>query len=166
MSVPILILESLAIAAAFGVMIFVMMEKNPAGMVADYPPEIQEAYYKSREEKSEREKLTAKNYIAKAVFMIVALALVAVLAILAGARNFWQGFFAAAIYVLVIFAFDTFVIDWIFFPRIKKWRLPGTEKMDKEYAQKWFHVKACLPMIPVFLVFAILAGGIVKVIFS
>ena len=25
-----------------------------------------------------------------------------------------------------------------------------TENMDKEYHQKWFHVKVCLPMIPVF----------------
>ena len=30
--------------------------------------------------------------------------------------------------------------------------------MDKEYAQKWFHVKDCLPMVPVFLVCAVLVG--------
>lgn len=33
--------------------------------------------------------------------------------------------------------------------------------MDKKYAQKWFHIKACFPMVPVFLVFAVIAGLIV-----
>ena len=27
---------------------------------------------------------------------------------------------------------------------MKMFRLPGTEHMDKEYAQKWFHVKGML----------------------
>lgn len=32
-------------------------------------------------------------------------------------------------------------LDWVLFPNIKRVRLPGTEDMDKEYHQKWFHVK-------------------------
>lgn len=160
-----LIIESVVIVAAFCVMCVTMMTKNPESMVADYPPDIREMYYKSQGKEEEKEKLTAKNYVAKGIFMLVALAVVVGLAALAGARTFWQGFLAAVIYVLVIFAFDTFILDWIFFSRIKKWRLPGTESMDKEYAQKWFHVKACFPMIPVFLVFAVLAGLIIMWIY-
>ena len=38
-------------------------------------------------------------------------------------------------------------------PCKKQIRLPGTEHMEKEYRQKWFHVKVCLPIIP----FAVLA---------
>ncbi len=59
---------------------------------------------------------------------------------------------------------DTFIIDWIFFTTVKRWRLPGTEHMDKEYSQKWFHIKDCLPMVPVFLVFAVLEGLIIMLI--
>lgn len=165
MNIGILIIESLIIIIAFCIMVITIINRNPESMVADYPPEIQEAYYRNQGRPAEKEKLTAKNYVAKALFMIVALAVVVGLAALAGARNFLQGFVAAVVYVLVIFAFDTFILDWIFFPRIKKWRLPGTENMDREYAQKWFHVKACIPMIPVFLVFAVLVGLIIMVIY-
>lgn len=76
-------------------------------------------------------------------------------------QNRPQGALAALCYALAIFAFDTFIIDRIFFPRVKRWRLPGTEHMDREYAQKWFHVKACFPMIPVFAVMAALVGLII-----
>lgn len=31
---------------------------------------------------------------------------------------------------------------WILFANIKRIRLPGTEHMNKEYHQKWFHVQA------------------------
>ncbi|MCD8115902.1 MAG: hypothetical protein LUE21_02100, partial [Oscillospiraceae bacterium] len=51
---------------------------------------------------------------------------------------------------------DTCFLDWVLFPNIRRVRLPGTEHMDREYRQKWFHVKAMLPMLPVFVL-----GGII-----
>ena len=44
-----------------------------------------------------------------------------------------------------------FVIAWML-------HVAGTENMDKEYHQKWFHVKVCLPMIPVFVVVGALSS--------
>lgn len=41
---------------------------------------------------------------------------------------------------------------------LKKFRLPGTEHMDKEYHQKWFHVKVCIPMIPIFAIVGVLSA--------
>ena len=29
--------------------------------------------------------------------------------------------------------------------------------MDKEYHQKWFHVKVCIPMIPIFAIVGVLS---------
>lgn len=170
MNAGVLILEVVIIAAVFSVWVLSMgnkavADKNYDSLVADYPPDIQEAYYRNQGREAEKEKLTARNYVAKAIFMVVALVIVIGLAVLAGARTFWQGFWAAVIYTLGIFAVDTFIIDWIVFPRVKKFRLPGTENMDKEYAQKWFHVKACFPMVPVFLVFAVLVGLIIMLIY-
>lgn len=68
----------------------------------------------------------------------------------AGAETFLQGLGLAYIYILALFVCDTFFLDWVLFANIKRIRLPGTENMDKEYHQKWFHVKVCLPMTPVF----------------
>lgn len=161
MSALTIIIECLILAIPFSIMVTVLLNKDPVNMITDYPPEIQAEYYRSQGLEAKKEKLTAKNYIAKAIFMLVALAVVVGFAYFAGARTFLDGFIAVICYVLALFAFDTFIIDWIFFPRVKRWRLPGTEHMDKEYAQKWFHVKDCFPMIPVFLVFAVIAGLIV-----
>lgn len=64
--------------------------------------------------------------------------------------NILQGLGLAYIYILALFVWDTFFLDWVLFANIKRIRLPGTENMDKEYHKKWFHVKVSLPMIPVF----------------
>ena len=36
--------------------------------------------------------------------------------------------------------------------------LSGTEHMEKEYHQKWFHVKVCFQMIPVFALMGVLSA--------
>ena len=72
---------------------------------------------------------------------------------IAGAETFTQWLVLSCLYILLVTAWDTFFIDWVLFANIKRIRLPGTEHMDKEYHQKWFHVKVCIPMIPVFVVF-------------
>ena len=161
MSAWIIIIECPVIAIPFSLMVVIILNKDPVNMIVNYPPEIQAEYYRSQGFEAQKQKLSAKNYIAKAIFMVVALAVVVGLAYLAGARSFLDGFIASICYFLALFAVDTFIIDWIFFARVKRWRLPGTEHMDKEYAQKWFHVKDCLPMIPVFLVCAVLVGLII-----
>lgn len=161
MSVWIIIVECLVISVLFSIMVVTMLNKDPVNMIVNYPPEIQAEYYRSQGLEAKKEKLTAKNYIAKVIFMLVALVVIIGFAYLAGARTFLDGFIAAACYCLALFAVDTFIIDWIFFARVKRWRLPGTEHMDKEYAQKWFHVKECLPMVPVFAVLAVIVGLII-----
>lgn len=161
MTLWIIAVECLAAAVPFTAMVVTLLNKNPVNMITDYPPEIQAEYYRSQGLEAHREKLSAKNYIAKGVFLLAALAVIVGMAHLAGARTFLEGALAALCYALAIFAFDTFIIDRIFFPRVKRWRLPGTEHMDREYAQKWFHVKACFPMIPVFVVMAALVGLII-----
>lgn len=161
MTLWILAVECLAAAAVFTVMVVSLLNKDPVNMITDYPPEIQAEYYRSQGVEARKEKLSLKNYIAKGIFLLAALAAVVGMAYLAGARTFISGALAALCYVLAIFAYDTFIIDWIFFPRVKRWRLPGTEHMNKEYAQKWFHVKACFPMIPVYVVMAALVGLII-----
>lgn len=118
MSVLTIIIECLILAIPFSIMVTVLLNKDPVNMITDYPPEIQAEYYRSQGLEAKKEKLTAKNYIAKSIFMVVALAVVVGFAYLAGARSFLDGFIAAICYCLALFAFDTFIIDWIFFPRV------------------------------------------------
>lgn len=66
---------------------------------------------------------------------------------------------------MAVGAYDTFFLDWVLFARLKMFRLPGTEHMDKEYAQKWFHVKGMLFPGSLFaLIIGLLVGAVVAVI--
>lgn len=73
-------------------------------------------------------------------------------AIVAGTETFWEGALFAALLFAVVGAWDTFFLDGVLFAHLKIFCLPGTEHMDKAYAQKWFHVKGMLLPGSLFLV--------------
>ena len=76
------------------------------------------------------------------------------------ADSFWTGAEFAAILFLIVGACDTFFLDWVLFAHLKVFRLPGTEHMDKAYAQKWFHVKGMLFPGSLFLVIISMLTGL------
>lgn len=156
-SITTYIIECVIMMAVFGVLVFGMLLINPISFINDYPPEIQEEYYRSQHKEKIKKKLTVIMIIKKVVALILFAFIFAWMAHMAGAVSFVQGLFAVYGYIIVLVVFDTCIMDWVLFPRIKRVRLPGTEHMDKEYHQKLFHVKAMLPMIPVFAI-----GGVVS----
>lgn len=125
--------------------------------------EIQDAYYRSQNKEATSEKLNTLMLIKKVTTLIAFMFLFARMLRIAGAKTFVQGVLLAYGYgyALALFAWDTFFLDWVLFANIKKIRLPGTEHMDKEYHQKWFHVKGCIPMIPVFAGIGVLSSLLV-----
>ncbi len=156
MNLSVIFIEIAVLLAVFTVLVFGMLLMNPLTFISDYPPEIQAEYYRSQHKAATKAKFTKLMRIKKRVAVIVFLFAFAWLLHLAGAENFWQGVGLSWFYMLCVFAWDTFFLDWVLFANIKRVRLPGTEHMEKEYHQKWFHVKVCLPVIP----FAILMGFI------
>lgn len=158
-------IELLTLIVCFALVVMIPITINPVSFVSDYPPEIQEEYYRSQKREKNKESLTKAMVIKKVVFLIAAVFLCAWMAYLAGADTFLQGTILSFSYVVAIAAFDTFIIDWIFFPRIKRWRLPGTEHMNRAYRQKWFHLKGVLVLVPMGAVFAVIAGGIMVLLF-
>ena len=164
MNATVIVIEILSMCLIFGFLVFGLLYLSPLTFISDYPPEIQKAYYrnrfanpvinkgyyKSQHKEALKEKLTIVMKAKKAVAVIAYLFLAAWMLHIAGAETFVQGLLLSYAYTLCLFAWDTLFLDWVLFANIKRIRLPGTEHMDKEYHQKWFHVKACLPMIPVF----------------
>ena len=134
--------------------------RDPRNFVSDFPPEIQKVYYASQNIPVPKTTFTARELLRKILFSLALMFLLAWMAKRAGARGYLQGFFVIFSYLAAIAAFDTFILDWIFFPRIRRWRLPGTEHMDREYRVKWFHLKVVLQVSPLFLVYALLTAGI------
>ena len=156
MNISVILIEIAIMLLGFTVLVFGMLLINPLTFISDYPPEIQAAYYRSQHKEATREKLTKLMLAKKLIAVLVFLFVFGWMLHLAGAKTFRQGVGLAWVYMLCVFAWDTFFLDWVLFDNIKRVRLPGTEHMEKEYHQKWFHVKVCLPVVP----FAILAGFI------
>ena len=53
----IIIIEIVIMILAFGFLVFGMLLINPLSFISDYPPEIQNTYYKSQNKENTKEKL-------------------------------------------------------------------------------------------------------------
>ncbi|MCD7810041.1 MAG: hypothetical protein LUH02_11950 [Erysipelotrichaceae bacterium] len=164
MNTSIYITECIIMCLVFGTFVMTIELMDPVSFVNDYPPEIQKQYYISQHKEEVQEKITKINLIKKIIGLIAFAMVFAWMAHIAGAQSFIEALIAIYGYMIVISLFDVLVLDWILFVNIKKLRLPGTENMDKEYHQKWFHVKAMFPMIPVFLIGGIVIAGLMTLI--
>lgn len=164
MNLSLILIEIVTMLAAFGALVFGMLLISPLTFISDYPPEIQAEYYRSQQKEVTRTSLTVLMIVKKTVAATAFLFLFAWLSHLAGATTFWQGAALTAVYILCVFAFDTFFLDWVLFANIKRIRLPGTEHMEKAYRQKWFHVKVCLPVAPFAVIACLLSGGLMLLI--
>lgn len=153
----IVLMEALVFLALFTAMVMIPTIRNPVSGIHKYPPEIQEEYFKTHP-RIETAPLSRRTVLIKSAAILVFAALLAAGALLAGADSFGDGFLFALLLFVAVGAYDTFFLDWVLFARLKVFRLPGTEHMDREYAQKWFHVKGML--FPGSL-FALILGGLV-----
>lgn len=166
MNTTVIIAELVIMCLVFLFLAFGMLLISPLTFISDYPPEIQERYFESQHKEATREKLTTIMKVKKAVAVVAFMFLFAWMLHMAGAATFLEGLLLSYAYMLILFAWDTFFVDWVLFANVRRIRLPGTEDMDREYHQKWFHVKACLPMVPVFAVMGVLSSLLMTGLFG
>ncbi|MBQ8967746.1 hypothetical protein [Ruminococcus sp.] len=146
----------------FTVMCFKTSGKSTTVQIHNYPPEIQEEYFKTHE-RVPTGPLSKRVVLTKGITILIFAAVLVVMALPAGAQDFLQGSLFAFGMMAWIGAYDTFFIDWVLFADLKRFRLEGTEHMDNAYHQKWFHLKGMLfPGI----VFALLPSALVGVLVS
>ena len=151
--------EAVVFTALFTAMVMIPTIKHPEIGVHNYPPDIQEEYFKTHEHVPVAP-LSGRTIAFKGFGIVLFAVLLTYGAILAGADSFWTGAEFAAILFLIVGAWDTFFLDWVLFAHLKVFRLPGTEHMDKAYAQKWFHVKGMLFPGSLFLVIISVLTGL------
>ena len=162
MNVSVIVIDMIVFAALFTIMCFKTTGKNNTTQVENYPPDIQEEYFKTHE-RIPTAPLSKRVIITKSIALTGFAVILGIMALLAGAVNFKQGFLFAFGMMAWIGAFDTFFIDWVLFANMKRFRLEGTEHMEKEYHQKWFHLKG---MIFPGLVFALIPSAVVGLLVS
>ena len=139
----IVIIEAIVFIALFTAMVILPALKHPEALIHDYPPEIQEEYFKTHQ-RIETAPLSKRTIALKSIGIIIFSAILTAGAVFAGAETFLDGVVFGLILFVSVGAWDTFFLDWVLFAHLRMFRLPGTEHMDKEYAQKWFHVKGML----------------------
>ena len=152
-------LEAVIFVALFSAMVLIPSIRHPEVGVHNYPPEIQEVYGRTHK-RVDTAPLSARTVCIKGFGIVLFTVLLTAGAIWADASTFLDGFVFAAVLFLIVGAWDTFFIDWVLFAHLRCFRLPGTEHMDKAYAQKWFHVKGMLFPGALFLVIIGLLTGI------
>jgi len=144
-------------------LILIPAAKNPVKYLSTYPYGVQKAvrglpqYQNLPPAKSSRMGAVAIQGLA---FIVVGV----LLCLFAKIDDFIGAFVHMYIFFLVINAYDLIVIDWLLFCQKKQFRIAGTEHMDKEYKDYFYHFKVFLKGIALGLVVSLFVAIIISVI--
>ena len=137
----VILMEALVFAGLFTAILFAYYRgdrKFSAASIHNYPPDIQEEYFKTHERVDVSYR--SKNvFLTKSLGVLIFTGILFVCARIAGADTFWKGFWLAFGLMAWIGVYDTCFLDWVLFARLPMFRLEGTEHMDKAYHQKRYH---------------------------
>jgi len=86
------------------------------------------------------------------------------LCLLAGRDNFFKAFTHMYIFFLVINIYDLLIIDYLIFCRKKQFRTVGTENMDNEYKDYFYHFKVFIRGIVLGIIVSLVVAAIIGLI--
>ena len=167
MNLCVILIEALVFAGLFTAILFAYFRgdrKYSAASIHNYPPDIQEEYFKTHERLDVSYR--SKNvFLTKSLGVLIFTGILFVCALVAGADTFRKGFWLAFGLMAWIGVYDTCFLDWVLFANLPMFRLEGTEHMDRAYHQKWFHAKGMLfPGVVFALVPAALVGWLITLV--
>ena len=167
MNLWVILIEALVFAGLFTAILFAYFRGNrkySAASIHNYPPDIQEEYFKTHERLDVSYR--SKNvFLTKSLGVLIFTGILFVCALVAGADTFRKGFWLAFGLMAWIGVYDTCFLDWVLFAKLPMFRLEGTEHMDRAYHQKWFHAKGMLfPGVVFALVPAALVGCLITLV--
>ena len=159
----ILVIESIILCILFTVMVYIM-SREPIKTLYNYPPKIQERVkmlegYKDKMPTQEN-KITAKIG-ASIIFLIIMCIL---LRYINGCTTFTDAFINGFILWTVVNLYDCVVLDIIWFCHDKYFVFKGTEDMESEYHNYWFHIKGFFIGEGLALIICLLASSIIQFI--
>ena len=167
MNLWVILIEALVFACLFTAILFAYFRgerKYSAASIHNYPPDIQEEYFKTHERLDVSYR--SKNvFLTKSLGVLIFTGILFVCALVAGADTFRKGFWLAFGLMAWIGVYDTCFLDWVLFANLPMFQLEGTEHMDKAYHQKWFHAKGMLfPGVVFALIPAALVGWLITLV--
>ncbi|MDO4355364.1 MAG: hypothetical protein Q4E13_02480 [Clostridia bacterium] len=158
-----ILIEAIAITLIYEAFVVgLILIKGPIFMINDYPPAIQ---HRVKSQNLVDESALPKkgngvinDIVGCAVMMIL---FVGTSYFINGERTFWPAFWQAYIFGNAISWFDALVLDCLWFCHSKRFVIPGTEDMVKDYHDYWFHVKFALAGLVAMAVPAAIFGGLI-----
>lgn len=159
----ILFIECIVGCLLFTLIILPALYKDPIKMIMSYPPKIRKRVEELPQYKDSIQK-REKAHIGKKIFGIVFFIIVfSAVAYFSGCRDFKSTFFHVFILFLAVNLFDLVVLDIGVFCHSKKLKIPGTEDMEKEYKDYFFHAKGAFIGTLLGVVIALASAGIIKI---
>lgn len=165
----ILFIECIIFSILFSFMIFIPLYKNPLGQIMSYPVEIRKRV-ESLPQYKDCIKAKEKKHLSIKILSIFVFALIlCVVAYLSGAKTVTEVFKHVFILFFFVNIYDLFIMDLLIFRNVKKFRIPGTEDMDKEYKNPRHHIIGAFIGTILGIIVATLSAGylqLFKIIFG
>ena len=141
----IIAMEALVFAGLFTAILFTYFHgdrKTSPASIHNYPPDIQEEYFKTHERIDVS--YHSKNVLlTKSLGVLIFTGILFVCALIAGADTFWKGFWLAFGLMAWIGVYDTCFLDWVLFANLPMFRLEGTEHMDRPITRNGSTQRGC-----------------------
>lgn len=135
--------------------------KDPIKGIMSFPPAIRQRVESLPQYQGtihqEKKAHMGKKFLSIPIFAVI----LAGACWLGGARTFADSLLYGFGLFLVVNLWDLVVLDWLWFCRSPKVRIPGTEDMDKEYRDPWFHLRGFFIGIGIGATVSLLSAGIV-----
>lgn len=159
----IIVIESIILCVLFTIMVYIM-SRNPIATLYNYPPKIQE---RVKSLKQYKDKIpTTKNKIfvktIASIFIIIIISLI--LRYINGYTTFIEGFGYGFLIWTIVNIYDALIIDICWFCQSKEFVFEGTEDMEKEYHNYWFHIKESLKGEIIALIVCAIVGLVIEFI--
>lgn len=159
----IILIEAIAFCIVFTLMVLILA-KDPIKTVYNYPPKIQERV-KSLEEYKDKIP-TQNNKIATKILAAIIIIIIAsvVMRFINGYTDFLTGFKYSYLLWTIVNWYDALIMDCLWFCHDKRFIFKGTEDMEKDYHDYWFHIKGAIIGQVIGLVACLAIGGVVGLI--
>lgn len=158
------IIESIILCVLFSMGILVPLAKNPVGQIMSYPVEIRRRVESLPQYKDNIKKKETRHIKIKILGAFAFVLVLAVIAYFSGARSFKEAFLHVFFLFFVVNMYDLFIMDIGIFMHFKKFWIPGTEDMIKEYHNPRHHIIGAGKGTLIGLLVAFLAAVLIQII--
>ena len=139
----VIIVETAILGFVFTMLVY-RMSRNPIKELYNYPPKIQERVKSLEQYKdkipTQKKKITVKLVASLIIIIVISL----IMKYINGYNSFLDGFKYSFIIWSIINWYDAIVLDCIWFCHSKQFIIKGTEDMEEEYHNFWFHIKGSI----------------------